>query len=215
MPAKKELLREVPLFRGLDDALIEEILARLVERTFLKGQTVFVEGERPRGLLVVWRGRLKVYKSGDGGREQILEVPGPGSSVAELPLLDGGSYPASCAALEDSIVLTMSRSTFHRLLDREPALTRAILGSLARRLRHMVDLIEGVSLKAVRERLGGLLLELAGERESFELASSHQELAARIGTVREIVSRTLSRMARDGAITIDGRKVTILDRGLL
>jgi CRP/FNR family transcriptional regulator len=215
MIGKIEALRQVPIFRGLPAALLEEILGLCAERTYLKGEAVFHEGQPSKGLFVVWRGSLKIYKLRESGREQILEIEGPGRSVAELPLLDGQPYPASCSALEDSILLIISCSTFQQLLAREPALVRSVIASLAQRLRHMVGLVEEISLKAVRERLASLLLELAGERDTFELSWSNQLIAARIGTVREIVSRTLSRMVQEGVLAMDGRTITILDRGRL
>jgi CRP/FNR family transcriptional regulator len=215
MASKLQTLTDVPLFRGLSEGLLEEILGLSVERSYARGESVFLEGDPPRGLFVVWRGALKVYKVGDAGREQILEIEGPGRTVAELPLFDGLPYPASCAALEDSVVLMLPRESFHRLVGREPALARAVIAGLSRRLRHMVALVEEISLKAVRQRLTGLLLELAGDEDSVDLPWNNQEIAARIGTVREIVSRTFSRLAQEGAIRLDGRHVTILDRGRL
>jgi CRP/FNR family transcriptional regulator len=212
MASKLQTLAEVPIFRQLSGELVEEVLGLCVEKTYRRGETVFLEGEPPRALFVVWRGALKVFKVGEAGREQILEIEGPGRTVAELPLFDGLPYPASCAAMEDSIVLMLPGESFHRLLAREPSLARAVIASLSRRLRHMVALVEEISLKAVRQRLAGLLLELAEEGDSFRLPWTHQEIAARIGTVREIVSRTFSRMAQEGALRIEGRAITILDR---
>jgi CRP/FNR family transcriptional regulator len=212
MPTKLQTLDAVPMFRGLSQDLLAEILGLCVEKSVIRGETVFLQGEQPKGLIVIWRGALKVYKVGDAGREQILEIEGPGRSVAELPLFDGQPYPASCAALEDSILLTMPVDTFHRLVGREPDLARSVIASLSQRLRHMVALIEEISLKAVRQRLAGLLLELAGESTTVALPWNNQEIAARIGTVREIVSRTFSRMVQEGVLRIDGRTVTILDR---
>jgi CRP/FNR family transcriptional regulator len=209
---KLQALAEVQIFRGLPRRLLREIHDRCGERTLARGETVFVEGEPSQGLIVVWRGSLKIYKLGSTGREQILEVEGPGRSVAELPLFDGQPYPASCAALEDSIVLTMPPETFHRLVGREPELARAVISSISQRLRDMVALVEEISLKDVRQRLGGLLRQLAADRESFPLPGTHSEIAARIGTVREIVSRTLRRLTQEGVLRIDGRTVTVLDR---
>lgn len=215
MPTKLETLRAVPLFRTLDDARLPSILEHLHEKTFLRGENLWVEGEPSKGLWIVWKGSVKVYKLGEGGREQILEIEGPGRSVAELPLLDGLPYPASCAAMEDAIVLHMPPSTFHRLVESEPAIARAVIGSLSMRLRRMVALVQEISLKAVRERVAGLLLELAEEGQPFELPWNNQEIASRLGTVREIVSRTLSRMVQEGAIEMNGRQVRILDRARL
>lgn len=209
---KLDALRAVPFFRGLDDAALEAVFERSVERVYEKGETLFLEGEQPKGLFVVWRGAVKVFKIGPSGREQILEVEGPGRSVAELPLFDGLPYPASCSAVQDSVVLSVNASEFHRLLDSQPAITRAIIASLSERLRYMVHLVEEISLKDVRARLVDLLLREAGESDRVELGGTHHEIAARIGTVREIVSRTLGRMAQDGVIRVEGRTVQILDR---
>jgi len=215
MPTKLQTIGQVPMFQGLPEKLLAEIEGLCVEKTYHRGETVFSEGEPARGLLVIWRGALKIYKIGEGGREQILEIEGPGRSVAELPLFDGSPYPASCAALEDSILLAMPAATFHRLVGREPALARAVIAGLSQRLRHMVGLVEEISLKGVRQRLAGLLLELAGEGDTVCLPWNNQEIAARIGTVREIVSRTFSRMAQEGVLRMNGRTVTILDRDKL
>ncbi len=215
MLQKIEALREVPFFSGLSPATLKAVLDSCGERTFLKGESLFLEGDPPAGLYVVWRGAVKIYKIGDSGREQILEIEGPGRPVAELPMFDGLPYPASCAAIEDSVVLHAGVAEFHRLLDRHPEITRAIIASLSQRLRRMVALVEEISLKAVRQRLAGLLIDLAGDEDELELAWTHGEIAARIGTVREIVSRTLARMAQEGAIRVDGRTVRILDRSRL
>jgi CRP/FNR family transcriptional regulator len=215
MPTKLETLGQVRMFRGLPEKILAEIEGLCRERTYRRGETVFSEGRPARGLFIVWRGAVKVYKIGEGGREQILEIEGPGRSVAELPLFDGSPYPASCAALEDSILLIMDGATFHRLVGREPDLARAVISSLSQRLRHMVGLVEEISLKGVRQRLAGLLLELAGEHDTITLPWNNQEIASRIGTVREIVSRTFSRMAQEGVLRLNGRTVTILDRDRL
>jgi CRP/FNR family transcriptional regulator len=215
MLTKSELVASVEIFRDLPEELLQQVVDLCHEKTYLRGEAVFAEGGRPENLIVVWRGAVKIFKLGQSGREQILEIEGPGRSVAELPLFDGLPYPASCSALEDSVLLTMPASTFHRLVAREPAIARAVIANLSRRLRRMVSLVEEISLKDVRERLAGLLLEMAGEGDTVDLTLTHQELAARIGTVREIVSRTLGRMAQDGALRLQGRTVTIVDRDRL
>jgi CRP/FNR family transcriptional regulator len=212
MLSRKAALAAVPIFQGLAPEVLEAVLSKCQQRAYSRNETVFLEGEPTRGLIVVRSGAVKVYKVGAGGREQILEIEGPGRSVAELPLFDGEPYPASCASIEDSLLLTMPAEAFHRLVDGHPELARSVIASLSRRLRQMVGLVEEISLKAVRSRLAGLLLEMAGERDRIELQLTHQEIAARIGTVREIVSRTLTRMARDGAIRLDPHAITLIDR---
>lgn len=215
MAGKLDALRAVPLFASLDDQDLKTLLSACREKVLLKGETLFNEGDEPGGLLIVWRGSLKVHKIGERGREQILEIEGPGRSLAELPLLDGLPYPASCAAIEDSVVLTIPRQEFFRLLEKNPALSRAVIASLSRRLRSMVALVEEISLKAVRQRLAAFLLDQASGGATFDLGLTHQDLASKLGTVREIVSRTLARMAHDGALRMEGRRITILDRDRL
>jgi CRP/FNR family transcriptional regulator len=212
MNSALEILRKVSFLQGVGEPVLREMSTLVDEKVFLRNEVLFLEGDGPRGLFVVRKGEVKIYKIGDNGREQILEVEGPGRSVAELPLFDGCPYPASAAALEDAVVLLLPASTFHRLLDRHPEISRAVIASLAGRLRRMVSLVEEVSLKAVRERLAAVFLEMAGDGDTCNLTWTNQEIAARIGTVREIVSRTMARMVHDGAIRLDGRRMVILDR---
>jgi len=210
-----KLLRGVPIFRGLDDATVDEIRERCQEKIYLRNEVLFMEGDAPKAFFVIRQGALKIYKMGEAGREQILEIEGPGRSVAELPLFDGLPYPASCAAMEDSVVLTIPVREFHALVDRHPTIPKAIIASLSQRLRRMVALVHELSLVDVRGRLAELLVQLAGDGSIVDLPWTNQEIAARIGTVREIVSRTFSRMAQEGVIRIEGRSVHLLDRSRL
>jgi CRP/FNR family transcriptional regulator len=210
MKSVLETLRGVGFLRELPEATLAQVAQKCVEQVHLRGETIFLEGDPPKGLIVVREGAVKIYKTGDGGREQILEIEGPGHAVAELPLFDGRPYPASCAAVHDSVILLVRPREFHELLGRHPELGRAVIASLAFRLRRMVMLVRELSLRDVRERLLDFFQELASEDGTFSLDLSHQELAARIGTVREIVSRTLGKLAQDGVIRIDGKTVTLL-----
>lgn len=211
MRSVEDTLREVPFLRVLPPEILAEVASRCREEILLKGEPLFVEGDEAKGLLVVRAGAVKIFKVGDGGREQIVEIEGPGRSVAELPLFDGLPYPASCSALEDAVVLRVPRRDFDELLARHPALTRAVIASLAARLRRMVGLVRELSLVDVRGRLLDFLQEEAAGRESFELPMSHQEIASRIGTVREIVTRMFSRLAKEGVLRVEGRRVTLLE----
>jgi CRP/FNR family transcriptional regulator len=206
-----ETLRGVPFLRDLPDSTLAEIAKSCVETVHMRGEVIFLEGDPPKGLLVVRDGAVKIYKTGDGGREQILEIEGPGRSVAELPLFDGHPYPASCAAVHDSVLLLVRPKEFKEMLARHPDLTQAVIASLAFRLRRMVMLVQELSLRDVRQRLLDLFQELAGTGGSFELRLSQQELAARIGTVREMVSRTLAKLVQEGVLRVEGKTVTILE----
>lgn len=206
-----ETLRSVPFLHDLPESTLVEVARRCVEKVHMRGDSIFLEGDPPKGLLVVREGAVKIYKTGDGGREQILEIEGPGRAVAELPLFDGRPYPASCAAVHDSVLLVVRPQDFRELLQKHPDLTQAVIASLAHRLRRMVMLVQELSLRDVRQRLMDLFAELAKDGGSFDLDLSHQELAARIGTVREIVSRTLAKLVQEGVLRIDGKTVTLLE----
>jgi CRP/FNR family transcriptional regulator len=211
MKSVLETLQGVPFLHELPESTLLEVARCCVEKVHMRGDVIFLEGDAPKGLLVVREGAVKIYKTGDGGREQILEIEGPGRSVAELPLFDGRPYPAACAAVHDSVLLVVRPRDFQELLEHHPDLTRAVIASLAFRLRRMVMLVQELSLRDVRQRLLDLFVELAGDGASFDLGLSHQELAARIGTVREIVSRMLAKLVHEGVLRVEGKTVTLLE----
>jgi CRP/FNR family transcriptional regulator len=218
-PAKNRiaLLRKTALFADLEENELTYIADRVVSRKFRAGDMIFSEGDPCPGLWVIESGKVKVFKSAASGREQVLTFEGPGGSVAELPMFDGGNYPASAAAVVDSALLFVSKEDFRLLCLRFPEVALKVLRVVGRRVRELVAIIEELSFTTVRNRLASLLLRLArsGERTArgveVVLPASQQELAAQIGTVRELVSRGLSRLQAEGIIAIDGRRITIRD----
>jgi CRP/FNR family transcriptional regulator len=173
-------------------------------------------------MYVVESGYIRIFKTSPGGREQVLSIDGPGGSVAELPVFDGGPYPASVAAVEPSTLLFVSKQDFQSLCVTHPQVALKVLRVVGARLRRLVGIIEELSFTTVRHRLAAYLLRLARAegkhtRGGVEvtLPSSNQELAAQIGTVRELVSRNLSRFQSEGLLEIDGRCLTIRDLAAL
>jgi len=215
-PIHGKTLGKVPLFSGLSESELGFLLARVGVRHYAAGQTVFSEGEPCAGLYVVESGSVRIFKSSAGGREQVLSVEGPGGSVAELPVFDGGSYPASVVAIEDSVLLFVSKDDFQALCVAHPQVALKVLKVVGTRLRRLVGIIEELSFTTVRHRLGAYLLRLAQsdgtrikEGVQVTLPANNQELAAQIGTVRELISRNLSRFQAEGLITLDGRTLVI------
>ena len=191
---------------------------RVVPRTFSPGQIVFNEGDPCSGLYVVASGHVRIFKTSANGREQVLSIDGPGSSVAELPVFDGGNYPASVAAVDEVTLLFVSKEDFQELCISHPQVALKVLRVVGARLRRLVGIIEELSFTTVRHRLAAFLVRLAtreGVRTNngivVALPDNNQEIASQIGTVRELVSRNLSRLQAEGLIAIDGRKVTIRD----
>jgi len=211
-------LRQVPFFAGLSDAELRALDRRCVVRHYERDQVVFEEGEPAQGLYIIAAGALRIYKSSPEGREQVLAVERAGSSVAEIPLFDGGPYPASVSAAEDSDLLFLSRADFDSLCREHHEVPIKVLAVVGKRLRQLVAIIEELSFRTVRHRLAGLLLEQAeaAGRETPEgievtLEATNQEIASRIGTVRELVSRTLGQFESAALIERRGRAILILD----
>jgi len=215
-------LAKVPIFAGLTESELSFLAQRAVPRQYAPGEMVFAEGEPCAGLYVVDRGHVRIFKTSPGGREQVLAIDGPGGSVAEVPVFDGGNYPASGAAVDQATLLFVSKQDFQALCLAHPQVALKVLRVVGARLRRLVGIIEELSFTTVRHRLASFLLRLAkqeGRRTpagiELTLPSSHQELAAQIGTVRELVSRNLSRFQTEGLLTIDGRSVIIRDLNAL
>ena len=179
---------------------------------------VFGEGEPCAGLFVVESGSVRIFKSSAAGREQVLSIEGPGGSIAELPVFDGGGYPASVVAMEDTVLLFVSRQDFQALCLAHPQVALKVLRVVGGRLRRLVGIIEELSFTTVRHRLSAYLLRVAKKEGrkieqgvEITLALNNQELAAQIGTVRELVSRNLSRLQAEGLISIEGRTLVVRD----
>lgn len=214
----EKILRRTPLFASLTEKEMEALAGRMSSRRFGRGATLFSEGEPCAGLFLVATGKIRIFKLSAAGREQVLAVEGPGSSFAELPVFDGGNYPASASALEDAEVLFISRNDFQNYCREHPDVALKVIAVVGSRLRRLVGIIEELSFTTVRQRLIALILRLAQasgkpskEGVQVELTKTHQDLAAELGTVRELVSRNLSRLQAEGFLDVDGRRIVVRD----
>jgi CRP-like cAMP-binding protein len=210
------LLKSLPLFAGLGDEALSRVADRVLTRALPRDAILFREGQPCQGLYVVAEGRVLVYQASPDGREYVLDSPGPGQSFAELPLFDGGSYPASARAAEDSVLLFLSRDDFQALYRSNPDIADAVIRHLGTRMRKMVRLVERLSLKDVPARLAATLLDYARaagalhDGAPFHLPRTHYDLAAELATSRETVSRAFARFRREGIIRQDGAELRIL-----
>jgi CRP/FNR family transcriptional regulator len=216
-----DTLGKVALFADLSDAELAALAGRVNRRPLLGGELLFAEGDACQGLFVVESGALRIFKTSPSGREQVLTIERSGGVVAELPVFDDGPYPASCSAVVETSVLFLSKGDFRALCIEHPGISLKVLKATGKRLRRLVALIEELSFTTVRQRLAGLLLRIA-EKEGVPTADgleitipANQEIGAHIGTVRELVSRNLSRFQSEGLIRMDGKQVVIVDRDRL
>ena len=212
-----EILRGLPLFAGLSGDAVRAVAARTITRRLPKNATLFRRGEPCHGLYIIVEGRIQIHRASPGGREQVLHVEGPGQPVAEVPLFDGGPYPASARALEDSRLLFLPRDAFQQLYRENPEIADAVIRNLGARLRRMVALVAKVTLKDVRARVAATLAEVAeaqGELHTggrFTLPRTQEQMARELATTREGVARALAALRKDGIIAQAGREVEILD----
>ena len=212
-----DVLRGLPMFAPLAEESLAAVARRTVVRPVRRDATLFRAGEPCHGLYVVVEGAIRVYRANAEGREQVLHVQGPGRAVAEVPLFDGGPYPASARAEEDGRVLYLSRADFEWLYRNHPDVAAAVIRELGRRLRKMVRLVEKISLRDVPARVAMTLLDYAAPHGpprdglEFDLPRTQEDLAAELATTRESVARALARLRRQGVIEQRGARVRIRD----
>lgn len=202
------LLRRIPLFAELGDEALAQLAQRCVVRSMAAGNVLFTTGEECRGLYMIESGRVRIYRTDPAGREQVLHIEGPGRAVAELPMFDGGPYPASAITIEASRLAFLPRADFEYLYRTQPDIAQAVIRALGRRLRHLVHLTETLAFRDVAARLAMLLVGYA-ERSGtsapsggveIELDRTQEEIAHEIGTARESVSRAMKQLRRKDLI---------------
>ncbi|MHB8792677.1 MAG: Crp/Fnr family transcriptional regulator [Thermoleophilia bacterium] len=215
---RKTYLRQTPIFSPLSEEELDSIIPQVVKRRLKKNTVIFHENDPASAFYLVKSGRVKIYKTGPEGREQVLSILGDGQIFGDVPAFDGGPYPASAATMTDSEIYLIRSEDFQALVRRHPEVALKIIRVLGQRLRQSMELVRDLSFKQVPHRLAGLLVKLAGEygTESeagllIELPLSRQELADIVGTSRETITRELKKMEREGLVLIDRRRLTISD----
>jgi CRP/FNR family transcriptional regulator len=184
-------------------------------RRFGRGEALFEEGAPCRGLIVIAEGRVEVRQISLRGREQVFHTEGPGATLGEAPLFDDGGYIASAVALAPTRVLLLPRAEVLQLCQRRPAVALAMLKTLARRVRHFARIVGDLAFRPVVERLArhleGAVAGPITPGTGIELALTQAQLAARLGTVRELVTRALSQLEERGVIGRARSRITICD----
>lgn len=209
----KALIKGVPYFQALDDNALGIVAREVVVRRYRAGEIIFLEGEPDAGLHLVAEGLCKVYRLSEGGREHVLATLRPGDSCNEVPVVDGGPNPANFAALEDSTVWVITETSLTRLRQQFPALNEMIIKNLAMRCRQLVQRVYNLSFLSVTGRLAAFLLQQS--EESGQLSHrrmTQDEIAAHLGTVREMVARAFRELQEAELIAIDRHRIEILDR---
>ena len=217
MAEKVEALRLAKLFSQVSAEKLEMLAGRASVRRLQQGEVLFTRGEAARGMYVVVSGVLRAFRESEGGREQTIHVERTGAVLADVPMFDDGPYPSTAMAEENATVLLLEREDVRKFLLENPEVAFAALGIMAARLRKVSALVEELSLHDVAQRLAKMLLEEAAKSGvvedgvSFSLATPQQRIAARLGSVREVISRHLGRLVEEGLIEVRGHRIAILN----
>jgi CRP/FNR family transcriptional regulator len=217
-----ELLKRCPLFAGLREEDLKRIRAVASLKQVGKKQILFGEGEEAKGFYVILSGKVKLYKVSPEGKEQILHVVSAPDAFAEAALFLEGSYPAFAEALADSQLLFFPKRDFIQLIETNPQLSINMIVSLSHFLRRFASLIEELSLKEVSSRVAKYLIDLSlksakeGKNpKEVDLDLSKNQLASKLGTISETLSRTLTKMKAKGIIDVKKNKILILNQEAL
>jgi CRP-like cAMP-binding protein len=211
-------LRRVPLLATLPLPVFAEIVPLCVERDVARGELLFGEGDAAAFLPILLTGKAKLYRIAPDGREQILHLVRAPASFAEAAVFGPGVFPAAAQALADGRLATVPRDALVDLLSRRPQVALALLASMSFWLRRLVDVVDGLSLHTVEERVAAYLWSgfvrsglplVAGAR--IRLEDPKHLIAAVCGTAPEVLSRTFRKLEADGAAGVDGPVATLLD----
>ncbi|MEJ1158556.1 Crp/Fnr family transcriptional regulator [Prosthecomicrobium sp. N25] len=214
------LLAQAEPFAGLGAEDLGRVARALKSRRYPAGTLIFSRGDPGDFALLVEEGRVRISVMSGEGRELSLRIAGPGTLVGEIALLDGGARTADASAMTDVAAQILSRAEFGRLMEASPALSRAVVAMLCRRLRDTTDQLESIALHRIEARLARLLLSLArqvdpnaGASVRLHLDLSQSDLADIVGASRPKVNRALLAMQEAGAIQRKGADLVCrLDR---
>ncbi|MFH2055694.1 MAG: Crp/Fnr family transcriptional regulator [bacterium] len=209
----KEKLARTQLCAELAPGELAQIAAIVRVGHLAKGELLFLEGDPAEGFYLLLTGGVRLYKASAEGREQTLHLVRPGQSFADAAIFRGGRFPANCIATRDSEVAFLPSREFLKILSESPAISLKMIGSLAGYLREFIQMIEDLSLREVSVRLAAYLLNLhqASKSKTFRLPTTKTELARKLGTVSETLSRNLHKLKEKSLIDVSGRQITILD----
>jgi len=209
----RTLLHRTPLFAGTTDDDLDALLRVCRRIECERGELVFSEGEKAAGFYLVGGGRVKIYKLSAEGKERLLHVVHPGDSFAEAAMFADGLYPANAETLDKGWLVFFPRRDFITLLTENSRIAINMIAGLSRFLRQFAGQIEELTFRDVPARLASYLVENAPPTAaSFVLPISKTQLASRLGTVSETLSRTFRKLSDEGTIRVEGKTIVLLDR---
>ncbi|MBI3150894.1 MAG: Crp/Fnr family transcriptional regulator [Chloroflexi bacterium] len=204
------ILRGNEYFDDLSDTMLKDIAEHTHLREYQRGDVLFWEGDPNDGLYIVEQGIAKIFKLSPQGRQYIVRILQEGDTFAEVPAFDEGTNPVNVEALETCRVWVIDSQKLHELVVSHPVFAQKVLANFGRMLRGMVKMVSEMAFYQVTHRLARLIAELPQERSAPHW--TQEQLAARLGTVREVVARSLKEMERSGAIKMEDRRIQVVNR---
>jgi len=213
-----DVVRRAALFAALDDSDVSALRSTMSTTRLQRGEVLFREGQRGDRLYVIVNGKIKLGRSSTDGRENLMAILGPGEMFGELSLFDPGPRTATATAVADTELIGMGNESLHEYLKDRPAVSLALLGALARRLRRTNDSVADLVFTDVPGRVAKALLDLAGRfgrpaEEGVLVAHdlTQEELAQLVGASRETVNKALADFASRGWLKLEARAVLLMD----
>lgn len=212
----KGVLQRVRHFNGLSDEIQQAIAGSASHRHFDAGQVIYVEGEPAESVYILESGWIKATRMTREGREQAMMFMHPVEVFGDVAVLTSTSYPATVVALDEVDVWAIPAKTILDLIPRHPQFAMAIIRRLGERVLHYVGLVEDLSLRSVEARLANTLLQHAEQREGRLLVprrewTTFDEMAIRLGTVRDVLSRALKNLEAEGLLRVEKQAIILLD----
>jgi CRP/FNR family cyclic AMP-dependent transcriptional regulator len=221
-PLSEDHVLQIPHLSGLSRADAQHLAGQLLLLSFGPRELVVIEGQDCRGMYQLLSGRARLYRTAPDGREQIMRLLTPADTFGEVAVFDAGPMPATVETLEASEVILLPSDVFRRLVERQAGVAHDLLKHFARRLRSFTELVEQVSLQTVQQRVARYLYFAAREEGKpapngvvIERVITLQDLASLVGSVREVVSRTLHTLEVEGIVEVRRREIVVLDMGAL
>ena len=215
MAVQLEFLKSILYFSDLGLAELESIRKLVFEKTADRAEVVLLEGESAANLYFVASGAVKVFKTSAEGKEQILSIVRPGESFNDVPIFDGGPNLASARTMGPVLLYGIKKNDMEAILRDHPQIALNVIKVLARRVRHLVSLVEDLSFRHVISRVAKILFEHIGGEMGRGPRLTQQEMAAMAGTAREVVGRSLKALEEEGAIKLDRHRIVITDKKAL
>lgn len=210
-----EFIKGLPYFIGLDESALGSIRKYVFEKKAERGETLAFEGEPSDVLYFVSAGVVKAFKTSADGKEQIFRIVRPGESFNDVPVLSGGINLVSAEAMGPVVLNGIKKKDLEIIVRERPQVALNVIEVLSRRVQELVALVEDFSFRHVTSRVAKMLLEYADRKAGEGPRLTQQEMAAMIGTAREMVGRSLKNLESAGTIRMERNRIIIADQQAL